>query len=101
MATDAKHTPAPWRVEEGEITAADGQTVIGQLYGADDFPCLDDVDRDGVDEESHANARLIAAAPDLLRACEMLVAAQDGGDVGDVLKAMDAARAAVAKATGG
>ena len=60
-----KHTPGPWEVdkETGEITA--NLSVLGIIYGADDFPCCEE----DIDEEYKANARLIAAAPDLLEAC--------------------------------
>lgn len=52
------------------------------------------------------NARLIAAAPDLLAACNLMMEAQamqqgkrDGGTMGFISIAIDAARAAIAKAT--
>ena len=44
------------------------------------------------------NARLIAAAPELLEACRSLLALCEGG-TGDALQRMDAARAAIEKAT--
>lgn len=69
-----KHTAGPWKVDGGELIAADpddgGAWVIGQVYGADDYPCPEA----DIDEECKANARLIAAAPDLLAALRALVA---------------------------
>lgn len=51
----------------------------------------------GCDDEPKANARLIAASPDLLQACEMLLAWDEyGGDAVSMLTdAVDAAREAV------
>lgn len=52
--------------------------------------------------EAEANARLIAAAPDLLRRLGDLVEGLDGLDLPDALPArIKKARAAIAKATGG
>lgn len=48
--------------------------------------------------EQQANARLIAASPDLLEACRSLLALCEGG-VGNALTRMDAARDAISKAT--
>ena len=61
------NTPGPWIIEQGEIVH-DG-VVLGTVYGADDFPCLDEIDRNEFGAECYANAALIAAAPDLKHAC--------------------------------
>ncbi len=61
-----KHTPGPWRVEVGDDT-----TSVESKY----FTIASDV--------SNEDAALIAAAPDLLAACEaalMLVAYETGED---------------------
>jgi len=57
--------------------------------------------------ERDANARLIAAAPDLLAACQMILRAEsmqrgarDGCTMGEISLAIDIARKAVAHATG-
>jgi len=65
--TDSIHTPGPW-----EKVLVDGPTsepaglVVRTVHGKGivwwDTPCLDPVD--------YANAQLIAAAPDLLKACQ-------------------------------
>ncbi len=74
--TTTKHTPGPWAVctwashmplsgWPSEVCADDGEgdgTTICMFYKVD----LYDFDRAAVE----ANARLIAAAPDLLAACE-------------------------------
>ncbi len=53
-----EYTPGPWDVEEGYLTAAGGRFTLGYLYKWEkDAP-----------KEAAANARLIAAAPDLLDA---------------------------------
>jgi len=64
--SDTKHTPGPWRVED------DVQGCKNIFAGTDAFATVH-ADRDsvaythGIDEaEDAANARLIAAAPDLL-----------------------------------
>lgn len=97
------HTPGPWENEDGEITARGA--VVANVYQADDFPCLDDADRPAAEEECKANARLIAAAPDLLEACrsalvpvkEAWAKQMEGNDLWPVFEAL---RAAVARAEG-
>ena len=66
MMTD-KHTPGPWRVDDNYVLCLyDGRpNNICRMLGRGD--------------ETEANARLIAAAPDLLEACEVMVAAYDEG----------------------
>src|SRR5574340_1494433 len=64
----SKHTPGPWRANiEGkyssEVLASDGNYVC-QLWGKDEEDFRER-------EETKANARLIAAAPDGLKAVEM------------------------------
>lgn len=77
--TDAKHTPGPWRV----IIDDDGNPLSGRpsVCASDELDCMI-VHWDGFvqqywrsargDKEIHANARLIAAAPDMLAALERL-----------------------------
>ena len=69
------HTPGPWRLspllsgsenDRGfRIFASDGRD--GTMWIADVSPVIDN-DRGDASEEGKANARLIAAAPDLLEA---------------------------------
>lgn len=109
---DAKHTPGPWHVEtwsyeksqtrpENEVftiqTKADAIAQTLLLWRPDQTPHNRD--------EEEANARLIAAAPDLLTACEELMKAESmqqgsrsGGTMGQISTAIDIARAALAKA---
>ncbi len=88
----SKHTPGPWTVFDA--AKEDG---ISDFYGID-APNGDAVvlyDREG-GIESEADARLIAAAPDLLEALQQLVACHDE----PTCPGLDLARAAISKATG-
>lgn len=58
-----EHTPGPWTVGE------DGRGVWGQVDGVE-RRLLDIRRTGGLDCSYEANARLAAAAPDLLAACE-------------------------------
>jgi hypothetical protein len=96
---NTKHTPGPWRVDPDhfrDVQTTDGAIEIclaegGEPYGKNLFsvPPI---------EEAHANARLIAAAPDLLEALKAILEDMDSehGTDYDYAKA----RAAIAKATG-
>ena len=97
MATVAnyKHTPGQWRTERDRchfdtlstVMAGDRGRLIVQIGGKSTVA------------EQEANARLIAAAPELLAA---LVTIVDGDMTTDAaaMAAADAARAAIALATG-
>jgi hypothetical protein len=91
----SKHTPGPWNAadkrprSQGFSIFADGQYVA--FVGDSDAvtPCED-------------NARLIAAAPDLLAVCQELEESVEYWSEYDVpLGIVDRIRAAIAKATGG
>ena len=58
-----EHTPGPWRILESEWNGADHYIISG--YGAD-TSCICKMTEDN----EEANAQLIAAAPELLEACE-------------------------------
>jgi hypothetical protein len=86
------HTPGPWHI---------GMKPGPMIYGSDSSQVAD-LRGDLLDRgEAQANARLIAAAPDLLaaisRAVEFMRANYSDEDMPDILPA---ARAAIAKATG-
>lgn len=98
----AKHTPGPWVVEENSspplIWGNDYEKPVAEVELHRSYA-------DYVDGEAQANARLIAAAPDMLEALENLVAkynAMQDGNIGAQLTNGDffAARAAIAKAKG-
>ena len=66
-----KHTPGPWNVGYvGSIAKAFGGGIFDS--GRNQI-ALATVLRDGSDETRKANARLIAAAPELLAACQFLM----------------------------
>lgn len=89
----SKHTPGPWVVRYDYVVQApayeDGRLVpVAQPYG---------VNCDGTD--LFANARLIAAAPELLEAIRGVIEHMEWStDQGEA--AYQFARAAIAKATG-
>ena len=69
------HSPAPWRMHLGQVLDADGN-ALASIYTLRD-------DQDAV------NARLMLAAPVLLRACVLALGRDDvaDGELGDVLRA--------------
>ena len=78
----SKHTPGPWVI--GESAAMDGKICIDtalpypnpKLPGPSEICVLLPIGIPGnMHEEAHANARLIAAAPELLEALEAFVRA--------------------------
>lgn len=101
-------TPGPWEVEEDFVVIAAGVQEICRVLEVDDFPCVEEGTEEDVQTECKANARLIAAAPDLLAALTSIVAGQIHGWTPDILDAqhiditfeagsLRAARAAIAK----
>ena len=101
----AEHTPGPWRAE-----LAKNQSnliyivpeVAPDTYIADIWP--DDRDCEGPFTETNwADARLIAAAPDLLKALELILeSARDGRDVPEwLMERLVTAEAAIHKTEGG
>ena len=95
----AQHTPGPWSCYFNPITGK-GSVSIDPLGSCK--PLLNKPINAG-------DARLIAASPELLEACIALMKAEpmqtlgkrDGGTLGQISSAIDLARAAIAKATGG
>lgn len=83
----AKYTPGPWSYDlddngnEATPIRAGGGALIASVYGAVDFPCLEENEIPMVAEAQVANARLIAASTDLLEACENLE--NDAGQIPD------------------
>lgn len=107
---NTKHTPGPWTVEHGLSSDqakytpgidANGETFTVILYG---------IKREGdacgirgrTDDEQEANARLIAAAPELLAFAQAFLADYQSEDGMQLMKHYaKQAHAAIAKATGG
>ena len=100
---NVEHTPGPWGLSSETSTIikaydAFGETkiIIGSASGYKGSPFFPS------DETADANARLMAAAPDLLEALQALLPDAVGNHIGgpDTQARIDAARAAIAKATG-
>jgi len=105
-----KHTPRPWNVTKGtngfcqtwqvehksemrHATIADCGAIVNQVYQGS----TDHYVGERVNEEHEANAKLMAASPDLLEALQNLV--NDWERVHGVIPDNHEAKAAIAKAT--
>lgn len=99
MNDNVKHTPGPWTARpDSNREEADWTIVLNGSAGYDLMPWTDG---QGVNP---ADARLIAAAPDLLAAAQALLGEADstGGHTRTVSRlSVDHLRAAIEKATGG
>lgn len=90
-----KHTPGPWHLTKGLYGKEDEITIWGVK---NEEGCSGFIGTLGnMQGEDEANANLIAAAPELLEALEILVKQPD---TYSVEKAFVKARAAIAKAKG-
>ena len=92
-----EHTPGPWHIQSVNtlIKSKDRKKTIA-------FVCFSSrgMDSDIIGEEHKANARLIAAAPDLLEELQYAIdVSTEGLSLGE--KWQESARAAIAKAKGG
>ncbi len=95
------HTPGPWsaftaqvsqfsKTSRGTVAVEQTRAVVAELPAR-------------ATAETEANARLIAAAPDLLAACQRIAdwIEESDGDTGSMVRAdAEAVRAAIAKARG-
>lgn len=92
---NAKHTPGPWVAShnswETSTVYADGRVVAECLIDAD----VSEENQHELEPIKEANARLIAAAPELLEALQEVIAISDRKH-----DAWDKAKAAIARATG-
>jgi len=62
----AEHTPGPWEVKhETNVVSSEGRTIANAATLFSNGP-----DWERVSDENKANAKLMAASPDLLSACE-------------------------------
>lgn len=94
----SKHTPGPWNCMRA---SAAGREIITSEVSPVDVCVLSHFNKSAA--EIDANARLIAAAPDLLEALENLLCLYKMGKpnhFGDNLQPVIDAKAAIAKATG-
>jgi hypothetical protein len=107
MKKETKHTPGPWTVgQKGDYgtynanviyAGSEGICAVGQIPL---HTKLEQISGEPRWQTGLANARLIAAAPDLLEACKHLVAAIERGNVEMAEVAAESASAAIAKAEG-
>jgi len=90
----SKHTPGPWVVD---TTLSSGEVMTANGYAIHEHPSYSSI-TDA--KEIQANARLIAAAPDLANVVYWLIQEYEtaGGGIPDGL--YNAARKAIAKADG-
>lgn len=104
-----KHTLGPWRVGEGGMPSRLNVWDVwagAQIAHVKRFPVADDVRQIQADAEAEANARLIAAAPDLLEAlCWMRSCFDEHGELRETYDdqcsvSLEKADAAIAKAEG-
>ena len=96
--TQTKHTPGPWVVgsrhtENGVLTAS-GQ-LVANTHGSHRT-----YDREAQILEQDANARLIAAAPDMMDALRQWQSAELTNDEQELRNARNARDAIIAKAEG-
>lgn len=90
---NAQHTPGEWTIQRLPFSIAIYSSSV-DLLETQEICTLPDRT-----PASEANARLIAAAPELLAAClQVLIASEDNGDMEDI--DWKGLRAAVALATG-
>jgi hypothetical protein len=93
---NGQHTPGPWRVERQNPSPTTGEWMIaGAKPGY-----LAEV-RDCGSGDVSANARLIAAAPELLHCLKVVLCHVQGDEAMESIVHADYIRAAIAKATGG
>jgi hypothetical protein len=92
----AAHTPGPWFVDEDDRPGMEWNRYSGPQLAV----CFMAHSDGKAPERDAANARLIAAAPELLEALRKLVEMDNAGmGVNGWDEAFDAARAAIAAAT--
>jgi hypothetical protein len=103
--TKATHTPGPWEFTPDEIETKRGSHFVYRIESSrgSDFLGTFDPNEDGGDySEAEANARLIAAAPDLLEAVKTMVEVfrYRHGSSREIVDAVDALIVVIDKAEG-
>lgn len=89
------HTPGPWTISTSSPVDYALSIHGAPLKQSGGFPVVADILERTTDGTHEANARLIAAAPDLLEALRAVVSVADRAT-----REFDLARSAIAKATG-
>ena len=102
MSEQAKHTPGPWLLRSSTVYALDATGTTNRFWAQPQVGWVENGVAYTSEDELTANARLIAAAPDLLaaanRALNYIQATE--GELGITLDSGDMLRAAIAKALG-
>jgi hypothetical protein len=93
----AQHTPGPWEIRDSEVLGG----PFGYCIDTDSFVVAEVYD-DATELPALANARLIAAAPEMLEALYQYVSDLRFPPQGDsIQRRIERAEAVIAKATGG
>lgn len=71
--TTVPHTPGPWILDDFEISGEISGASVCRVLESSDFSCIEEGTEADVQAECEANARVIAAAPDMLSALKMAV----------------------------
>jgi hypothetical protein len=96
--SEHKHTPGPWVVDKApSMLGGNGFTV--RAGGAIICTAFPGASTDRIEPVAELNARLIAAAPELLEALKAVQTFIEGKP--DAVEPFGMVRAAIAKATGG
>jgi hypothetical protein len=105
MSKSTQHTPGPWKLwddqpSEWTVRASAGPEYLSGVVATVRVDWIYEHQR----EQQRANARLIAAAPEMLEALRLVTStlnARDGHTLAEKLYATKVGRAAIAKAEGG
>ncbi len=99
----SKHTPGPWGIfdiDHCAVGECENTDILGRAVAVTTHHAVNPFY--GIEyEEAKVNARLIAAAPDLLKACKALLKSFDCAAEHSIGKSRKLANAAIAKAEEG
>lgn len=85
-----RHTPGPWQHDDQFIVAPDLEGTHVDIYIAE-IATDDETGRIASAAQQQANGRLIAAAPSLLEAAELVLERWSEGDLADAVRMLDSA----------
>jgi hypothetical protein len=96
--SEAKHTPGPWNIRHSSDGSGDFGIAAGGNVLAECFAAIRHLNERS--PEAFANARLIAAAPDMIDAIRQWQSAERDGDEREMANARSSRDAAIARAEG-